>query len=307
MNDDINLIYKTYGLPEIKKEGLTEIEYNHRCKYLRLYIKLIERCKSMTPEELSGYCEIHHILPRTMKGSNDIENLVNMPIRYHIMAHIIIVESYPEIDGLWYALWWITSSGKNEHIQKFRSEGLSKISTRLLAKLREDAHLKIRISCKSIERNEKLSKSLTGREIPKEVREKISKSLKGIKRKSPSEETRLKISNSKKGTIILPETREKISKALKGRKLTEERKKKISIANSGEKNIMWGKHIPTKTKEKISRSLTNNDKTSKKVMGPDGTIYPSISEASRQTKISMSHISNMINGKKPSNGWSLIK
>jgi hypothetical protein len=61
---------------------------------------------------------------------------------------------------------------------------------------------------------------------------------------------------------------------------------------------MWGKQTPDDVKEKISKSLTNNPKTSKKVIGPDGTIYPSVSEAARQTGSSSGYISSVAQGKR---------
>lgn len=137
--DDINLIYEIYHLPEIKKEGLTDIEYNHRCKYLRLYIRLIKRCQSMTDKELSGPCEVHHIQSKCLGGTNIKTNLVKMPIRYHIMAHIILLESYPDIVDLAYSVFMLINTGKKQGSTfKYRKESLLKnFSSRTISFVRE--------------------------------------------------------------------------------------------------------------------------------------------------------------------------
>ena len=43
-------------------------------KYLHLYNKIIERAKLR--EKLSCYTEKHHIIPRSLGGENDLDNLV---------------------------------------------------------------------------------------------------------------------------------------------------------------------------------------------------------------------------------------
>ena len=55
--------------------------------YQRIYNELITRGQlrnSVTP------CEIHHILPRSMGGSDDSENLVALTPREHFIAHKLL-------------------------------------------------------------------------------------------------------------------------------------------------------------------------------------------------------------------------
>lgn len=140
--DGINEIYETYSLPEIKQKGLTEIEYNHRCKYLKLYIRLIEKCKNMTENELSDYSEVHHILPRCLGGNNISSNLIRVPVRYHIMIHIVLVEIYPEEGGLIDAMGFMIAGDENSTSSNIatikRGESITRhFSTRTIAKARE--------------------------------------------------------------------------------------------------------------------------------------------------------------------------
>lgn len=261
--DDINLIYEIYHLPEIEKEGLTEIEYNHRCKYLRLYIRLIERCKSMT--DISGYKEEHHILPHTMNGSDDKENLVYMPIRYHIMAHIVIVEAYPSHRGLRYALLMITSDG-NKNNQVYRQEGLKTLSTRLLTTVRENSVLKLKELGRTEEHRRKLSEAKKGKHLSEEHRRKISEAKKGKKK---SEETKQRMSEAQKKNSVW-----------RGKKLSEETKRKMSESRKN------NKYYTKEVREKLRNSfLGENNVNAKKVISPEGKVYGTIMEASKKKKI----------------------
>lgn len=301
---DVEEIYKTYHLPIIEKKNFTEIELNRREKYLRIYIKIIERCKLMNDEDFSGYCEIHHILPRCMGGTNVKENLIKMPVRYHIIAHMVIVEAYPEIAGLRMALVLIT--GKNKK-RAGREEGLTKISSKLVAKMREEAWRKLKEIGKSSEHRRKISETLKGRKIPRDIVEKIASKLRGRKM---SDEQRKRMSELLKGKKRSPETLKRMSAAMLGKKLSAETRHKMSVSTSGEKNPMWGTHRSDETKKKISeKNFGGKNGMARKVIGPDGTIYGSIRDAARDNTQNLTYdqISLRIRGlNKNSEGWSYL-
>jgi hypothetical protein len=56
-------------------------------KYSQCYYNIIERAKS---REKIGYTETHHILPRSMGGSNDSSNLVELTAREHYICHLLL-------------------------------------------------------------------------------------------------------------------------------------------------------------------------------------------------------------------------
>jgi hypothetical protein len=56
-------------------------------KWKRTYFRLIERCKDRT---LNEYTEKHHILPRSLGGGNDDDNLVKLTPREHYIAHLLL-------------------------------------------------------------------------------------------------------------------------------------------------------------------------------------------------------------------------
>lgn len=59
-------------------------------KYTKIYMSLMEKrqIEKLLKEEI--YCETHHIIPKSLGGTNDIENLVNLTPREHFVAHLLL-------------------------------------------------------------------------------------------------------------------------------------------------------------------------------------------------------------------------
>ena len=104
----------------------------------------------------------------------------------------------------------------------------------------------------------------------------------------------------------------------------EESKRKMSEAQTGEKNHWYGKHRSEETKKKISEANTGkhpSEETRKKIsqsMGVNGILqfskdgeliaeYSSLTEASRQTGCNNSHICECCKGKQKSCGGYIWK
>jgi hypothetical protein len=60
-------------------------------KYLRWYMRLMQSAKARTL--LIGYVEEHHMLPRSMGGQDNKENLVRLSAREHYIAHLLLWKS----------------------------------------------------------------------------------------------------------------------------------------------------------------------------------------------------------------------
>lgn len=58
-------------------------------KYSKWYMRLVENAKSRT---LDGYIEKHHIIPRSIGGSNDKDNIVSLTPREHLIAHLLLTK-----------------------------------------------------------------------------------------------------------------------------------------------------------------------------------------------------------------------
>jgi hypothetical protein len=69
--------------------------------YKNIYHTLITRGKERKIE--SEYKEIHHIIPRCLGGSDEIENLVELTPEEHYVAHQLLIKIYPDNHSLIYA------------------------------------------------------------------------------------------------------------------------------------------------------------------------------------------------------------
>lgn len=61
--------------------------------YHKIYNQLVEHCNKR--EEINGYTEMHHIIPRCLGGTDEGSNLVRMTAREHFVAHELLVKMYP--------------------------------------------------------------------------------------------------------------------------------------------------------------------------------------------------------------------
>lgn len=252
----------------------------------------------MTDEELSGYNEKHHIIPKCLGGSNDKENLVVMPVRYHMMAHMLLIEIYPDVWGLKYAIKAVLDGSSG--IVDRAAISQKHFSSRTLAHYRE------------ISKFGKETHPNWGKHLSEETKAKISESHKG---KTLSEETKAKMSKSRSGErnpnygkVFTEEHRKHLSESHKGYVTSEETKKKLSIALSGEKNPMWKKIVSEETRRKLKENHVDhsgaNNPRAKKVIGPDGTIYSWAGEASEKSGIPKSTLMKWLRGvRRPDSGW----
>jgi len=193
-------------------------------KYTKIYHNIITRAKERT---LTDYCETHHIIPKSLGGSNLKENLVDLTAREHFICHLLLTKIYSgkKKDKMVHAAWAMTTL-ENEHQQRY------KINSKSYEILRKQ-YAKIR--------SEQMS-GKTGRKLSEETKKKISKSHLGKKRSPMSDESKKKLSESLKGKNIgkirTLEQRLAMSNRLKGKpgiSHTEETKQKLREANLGKK------------------------------------------------------------------------
>jgi hypothetical protein len=60
--------------------------------YQKVYEDLISKCQSR--HLIDGYKERHHIIPKSLGGSNDASNLVDLTAREHFIAHFLLARIY---------------------------------------------------------------------------------------------------------------------------------------------------------------------------------------------------------------------
>jgi len=69
--------------------------------YKKIYQNIIDKRKLETPE---GYTETHHILPRSLGGSDDTENLIKLTAREHFICHYLLSKMFDKETNEWYKM-----------------------------------------------------------------------------------------------------------------------------------------------------------------------------------------------------------
>lgn len=84
--------------------------------YRKIYNKIIEYRK-INP--IQGYTERHHILPKSIGGTDDIDNIVSLTAREHFLCHYLLAKMYEPETLEWYkmnhAFMMMKASSSNQH------------------------------------------------------------------------------------------------------------------------------------------------------------------------------------------------
>lgn len=79
--------------------------------YKAIYDRLMNFRNQNVP---AGYTEVHHILPRSLGGTDDSSNLVRLTAREHYIAHLLLTKFNPSSQTI-FALWMMQcGSRKND-------------------------------------------------------------------------------------------------------------------------------------------------------------------------------------------------
>lgn len=106
-------------------------------KYTKAYYKIIRKAKNRFTDE-EGYYETHHIKPKSLGGTDDAENLVDLTAREHFVVHRLLVkmtEGEAKSKMVW-ALWRLAnhkievSSRHYEAARKVFAENIKKMNSR---------------------------------------------------------------------------------------------------------------------------------------------------------------------------------
>lgn len=200
--------------------------------YLHHYNALISRAKIAAIE---GYKEKHHILPRSVGGTDEPSNLVYLTAREHYFAHLLLAKAYG--GSHWRAIKFMGELKGRKTSKMYSIARLKWVASisgensiwygKGYHQLGELNHMWGRKS--SEKQKEAVRKFMTGRKASDETRRKMAEAHRG---KKASDETRAKMSSQRKGRKLTPEHKAKISP--KGRILSEETKLKMSLSLSHE-------------------------------------------------------------------------
>jgi hypothetical protein len=191
-------------------------------KYSSLYHKITSRAKQRIVE---GYTEIHHIIPQSLGGGNDKENLVELTAREHFICHWLLIKMTEGEDRskMLYALNGMKA--ENRYQQRYHT----KITARVYERYR-------------IEHAENHSKRMKGRPAKNKGISMSDEQKQLLREKAKA--------NHASGKIYSEESQKKRLAKLVGYKHSEETKQKQSLALKGKTKG------PMSEEEKLKRSLT---------------------------------------------------
>lgn len=173
----------------------------------------MDRAKSRG--KIDVYTEKHHILPRSLGGTNDLDNLVHLTGREHFVAHRLLVKITKDDDQnkMIFALNCMMNR-YNDTMDRYTPT--SRVYEYLRIKLSE-AHRRMR---RTEEHKAAISKAHTGKVVSADTRRRQSEAVKAA---GPA-------GGAIKGSTRKSSTREAISKARKGMVFSEEHRRKLSEA-----------------------------------------------------------------------------
>lgn len=186
-------------------------------KYTRWYNNITENAKS---RHIDDYTERHHILPRSLGGTDNATNLVDLTAREHFICHWLLTKMHTgEARGKMINALYLMQ-GKNQYQDRY-------INSKVYETLRK-------------EYAQYISKLNKGRVQPLDEKARQIAAITGRKRAPFSEEWRSKMSasklgenNNRYGVEVSESTRQKIGDRIRGRKQTEEEKIRRGLSNLG--------------------------------------------------------------------------
>ena len=175
--------------------------------YAKHYRLLIEKARS-TLHSADTYLERHHIVPKCVDGSDDLDNLVDLLPEQHFVAHLLLVKMHPDNQKLLYAAHCMIRCAPNQ-----------KRSNKNYAWLRK-----------------RYADSLRGVPRPNELMKRLAELNRGRPRTAEAIAKHRALMTGRKKNA---KTKAKIAASHRGKKKTAEHRRNLGIAHTG--RVPWNK------------------------------------------------------------------
>ena len=126
--------------------------------YQRLYDRIVHKARARA--NLDGYYERHHILPRSLGGSDESLNLVNVTAREHFILHYLLVKICVGEDKRKMLHAFMLMAGENAHHSRYVN---SRLYQSKKAEFAESQRQRFTGSTKTAEHRKKISEALKGK------------------------------------------------------------------------------------------------------------------------------------------------
>lgn len=151
-------------------------------KYTQWYFKIIESAKN----NHDGYFEKHHIVPKSLGGSNSKTNIVKLTARQHFICHLLLVKM---------------TSGNDKRKMIFAAHHMSICHRRDKYKISSITYERLKLQMSNLMKGNQLGKNVVWN---KKLREKLSHSLQNSEAlKNRGDSWKLNISKAQSRTVVL--------------------------------------------------------------------------------------------------------
>lgn len=187
---------------------------------------------SLRGQSVDGYAEVHHIVPRSLGGSDDVENLIRLTARQHYIAHWMLARALGGSASR--AFFMMSNFGKYGQVNSTTYE-IARQEYAMLAgeQMRGRVMPPVSDETREKQRQAKLGRKLSPEHIEKVRRTRIGKKM--------GPEFAAKVSEAKRGR----------SNGRLGHLMSEATKQRIGDAQRGALNHMAGRKHSPETKEKM--------------------------------------------------------
>lgn len=193
----------------------------------RIHDQIIARAQGRSRPAV--YCERHHVIPKSMGGSDSADNLVWLTGREHYLVHWLLFKIHRTREM---AFAW--------HRMTFGRGDVGRYVSHTYAYARAARALAT-------------ASLFKGSPLTEDHRRKLSEAKRG---RTYAEMGRA-VESPLRGREASPELRAKLSAANKGRRMSEEARQKIRLSKLGAANHRFGKETSAETKEKIAAAIRN--------------------------------------------------
>ena len=213
-------------------------------KYTITNYNIIEQAQSRT---LDCYTENHHIIPKSLGGSNDSDNLVALTAREHFLCHWLLTKMTEGMDKakMWKALHMMCNI--NEHQERYIVPSRLYEVIRIKAAKAHSKRLKGRFTGEdnpfygkthSDDTKRKISEKNKGKEHSNPLKGgKITGEwLENIKKSRASDDFKSQVSARHKGKTLTAEHKAALVNSRKGKPMSQEHKDKIRAAHLARRN-----------------------------------------------------------------------
>ena len=109
--------------------------------YQKIYSSLVEKAKLR--KTVSGYKERHHVIPRSMGGSDVEYNIIDLTAREHYVAHLLLAKIHkgPMLTALWYMVNRLDTKITRKAYSWLKEENAKRMSTTMTGRAKSKEHL----------------------------------------------------------------------------------------------------------------------------------------------------------------------